>query len=171
LCKQALRSQSEEGSNTALYQIAETAFAWSDEIIDGDFIIKVDITSPEDSAIHPINSNIHVYGDGQGFSYGDSGFTVGSEFFTIQKHLPWHKGENSLAVCDSHLVFQGQTHQIMIEVIDDQASLYVDNRKVASTLIDDEINRSGRNALEKFWDGPAEFTFSNIQIKTLNNVE
>ena len=59
----------------------------------------------------------------------------------------------------------------MIEVIDDQASLYVDNRKVASTLIDDEINRSGRNALEKFWEVPAEFTFSNIQIKTPNYVE
>ena len=59
----------------------------------------------------------------------------------------------------------------MIEVIDDQASLYVDNRKVASTLIDDEINCSGRIALEKFWEVPAEITFPNIQIKTLNNVE
>jgi hypothetical protein len=68
LYEQALRSQSEEGSNTALYQVAETAFAWSDEIIDGDFILKVDITSPEDSAIHPINCSILVYGDGQGFS-------------------------------------------------------------------------------------------------------
>ena len=85
--------------------------------------------------------------------------------------MPWHKGENWLAVYDRHLVFQGQTHQVMIEVVDDQASLNVDNRKVASTLIDDEINRSGRIAFEKFWEVPAEFTFSNIQIKTLNNVE
>jgi hypothetical protein len=52
----------------------------------------------------------------------------------------------------------------MIEVIDDQASLYVDNRKVISTLIDNEINRSGRIALEKFWKVPAEFTFSYILI-------
>ena len=52
----------------------------------------------------------------------------------------------------------------MIEVIDDQASLNVDNRKVISTLIDDEINRSGRIALEKFLEVPDEFTFSNIQI-------
>ena len=52
----------------------------------------------------------------------------------------------------------------MIEVIDDQASLYVDNRKVISTLIDNEINRSGRIALEKFLEAPDEFTFSNIQI-------
>ena len=59
----------------------------------------------------------------------------------------------------------------MLEVIDDQARLYVDNRKVAPTLIDNEINRSGRIALEKFWEFTAEFSFFNIQIKTLNNVE
>ena len=85
--------------------------------------------------------------------------------------MPWKKGENWLAVYDSHLVFQGQTHQVMLEVIDDQSSLYVDDRKVASTLIDDEINCSGKIALEKFWEVPTEFTFSNILIKTLNNVE
>jgi hypothetical protein len=59
----------------------------------------------------------------------------------------------------------------MLEVIDDQSSLYVDDRKVASTLIDDEINCSGRIALERFWEFTTEFTFSNFQIKTLNNVE
>jgi hypothetical protein len=84
-----------------------TAFVWSDEIIDGDFILKVDITSPDYSAIYSINCSILVFGDGQGFSYGDFGFPVGSEFFTIEKHLPWHEGENWLAVYYSHLVFQG----------------------------------------------------------------
>ena len=168
---ESLWSQSEEGSYTALNQTAETAFSWLDEIIDGDFILIEDIISPDDSAIYPINCSILVYGGCQGFSYGNLGFTVGSEFFAIEKHLPWHEVENWLAIYDSHLVFQDQTHQVMIEVIDDQASLYADNRKVASTLIDDEINRSGGIALEKFWEVPAEITFPNIQIKTLNNVE
>jgi hypothetical protein len=65
---ESLWSQSEEGSYTALNQTAETAFAWSDEIIDGNFILKVDIPIPGDSAVYPINCSILLYGDGQGFS-------------------------------------------------------------------------------------------------------
>jgi hypothetical protein len=70
---ESLWSLSEEGSYAALNQTAETAFAWSDEIIEGDFILNVNITSPD----KPAEGVIIIYGDGWDYSYGELLFSPG----------------------------------------------------------------------------------------------
>ena len=59
-----------------------------------------------------------------------------------------------------------EVYTIRVEIINDLASMYVNDKKVLSSFFDtQEIARSGRIGLFKYWfDG--EITFSNIQIKT-----
>jgi hypothetical protein len=49
--------------------------------------------------------------------------------------------------------------------------MYVNGEEVLSSFFDtEEIDRSGRIALYRVW-AEGEITFSNIQVKTLNNGE
>jgi len=66
---------SEDGSYTAFAQEDNDSFAWSNEIVDGDFILNLDITSEDDYSF----AHIIVYGDAMGFSDGNLIFEIGDE--------------------------------------------------------------------------------------------
>jgi hypothetical protein len=157
---EVLWSQSEDGSYTAHAQESDS-FAWSDEIVEGDFILSLEITTLDDSFL----GYIVVYGDGGEFSPGNLIFQIES-VFAIVKDTIYVGGDVWLAEIPSNMKFQpGQTYNVTIEVIDDLASLYLDDTKVTSARIDNQVKRIGKVALLKYWDQD-EVTFSNIQIKT-----
>lgn len=156
--------QTGENSYTALAQNTENVFAWSDEIVEGDFVLEFDISfqdPPEEGVV------IVVYGDGWDYAYGSLLFVIKPYGFSIMKHNA-NDDENFLADQAYQLDFDVRSPRVTIEVSDDRATLYIDSRKVLSAPIDNEVSRSGKIALNKFWIEPAEVTFSNIRIKTLN---
>lgn len=156
-----LWTQSGDGSYTALAQHDNDSFAWSHEIVEGDLILNLDITSDDDYFM----GHIIVYGDAMGFSDGNLIFQIGDENRIIKHSVYIDEELTFLAGYNTDREGQGQTYAVTIEVIDDTASLFVDGRKVISAPLDDEVNRSGRIALFRYW--PAEeVTFSNIQVKT-----
>ena len=60
-------------------------------------------------------------------------------------------------------------HAIAIEIREDNATMFVNGEKVFSAYFDlAEIDRSGKIGLLKKWFDP-EVTFSNLQIRSLND--
>lgn len=156
------------GIYAAKKQTSDTAFAWSEETIEGDFTLTVDITFDGKQYGDDLDDTciILVYGDGLGWSYGNLRFLLGRDWHSIEKNLPFHQGEDFLGSNASHLDINGNTYHITVEVIDGIANLYVDDRKVVSGRLDEEVIQNGKIALEKFFDSRMGCTFSNIRIKT-----
>jgi hypothetical protein len=147
---------------TAIGQKSFDAFAWSTESFEGNLILSLDLESP----VSQSEGCIIIYGDGHEHSNGSLIFCVEWEFYQLEKHTRYHEGENFLAYSPSNIEFTDEIHSVMIEVIDDVASMYVDGEKVISTFFDtEEIDRDGRIGLHKPWVG-SEITFSNISIRT-----
>jgi hypothetical protein len=157
-----------DGSYTARKQKQDTAFAWSDEIIEGDFTLDAEITLNGSNVVDNNGDTciILVYGDGRGWSTGNLSFLVGDVWHFIEKDLPYHDGENWLAHIESNLDVENETYTVTIEIINDIASLAIDGRKILLAPIGDEVIRTGKIALEKFWDSNMGCTFSNIRVKT-----
>ncbi|MCK5646563.1 MAG: toll/interleukin-1 receptor domain-containing protein, partial [Anaerolineales bacterium] len=152
--------ESGEDRYTAIGQKSFDAFAWSTESFEGDLLLRLDLESPFSQS----EGCIIIYGDGHEHSYGSLIFCVESEFYQLEKHTRYHEGENFLAYSPSNIEFKDEIHSVMIEIIDDVASMYVDGEKVISTFFDsEEIDRDGRIGLHKLWVG-SEITFSNILI-------
>jgi len=159
----------ESGDNcyTAVGQHDNDAFAWSTESFEGDLMVSLDLESPM------IRSEgcVIIYGDGHEHSYGSLIFCVESEFYQLEKHTRYHEGENYLTYSQSNIDFRDKVYSVTIEIIDDVASMYVNEEKVLSTFFDTaEIDRSGRIGLHKQWVG-SEITFSNVQVNTSANVD
>lgn len=157
-----------DGIYTARKQKQDTAFAWSDEVIEGDFTLNAEITLNGSNVVDDNGDTciILVYGDGRGWSIGNLSFLIGDSWHFIEKHLPYHDGENWLANIESNLDVENETYNVTIEVLNDVASLAIDGRKVLLAPVDDEVIRTGKIALEKFWDSNMGCSFSNIGIKT-----
>lgn len=163
----------EDGTYSARKQKQGTAFAWSDEIIEGDFTLNAEITLNGSNVVDDNGDTciILVSGDGRGWSTGNLSFLIGDMWHFIEKDLPYHDGENWLAHIESNLDVESQTYNVTIEVINDIASLAIDGRKILLAPIDDEVIRTGKIALEKFWDSNMGCSFSNIRIKTYGSNE
>jgi regulation of enolase protein 1 (concanavalin A-like superfamily) len=165
---ETLWRQSGENSYTTIAEDLSTdTFAWSNEIVEGDLILIAEVTS----LLPDVEGSFIIYGDGTGYSYGCLFFAYGHGVAKIEKHTPYHQGENWLVVNHGDFNFQEPTHIFQIEIIGDKANFYVDDQKVASTFIPDEINRRGRIGLTQYWEEPPGVTYSNIKIKNLNNIE
>jgi len=160
--------QSGENSYTTIAEDLSTdTFTWSTEIVEGDLILIAEVTSP----LSDVEGSFIIYGDGTGYSYGCLFFAYGHGVAKIEKHTPYHQGENWLVLNHGDFDFEEPTHNFKIEIIGDIADFYVDDQKVASAFIPDEINRRGRIGLTQYWEEPPGVTYSNIRIKTLNKVE
>ncbi|HEY42548.1 MAG TPA: TIR domain-containing protein [Anaerolineae bacterium] len=165
---ETLWRQSGENSYTTIAEDLSTdTFAWSNEIVEGDLILIAEVTSP----LSDVEGSFIIYGDGTGYSYGCLFFAYGHGVAKIEKHTPYHQGENWLVLNYGDFNFQEPTHIFQIEIIGDKANFYIDDQKVASAFIPDEINRRGRIGLTQYWEEPPGVTYSNIRIKTLNKVE
>ncbi len=142
---ETLWSQDEESYTVAkVPNTVGESIAWSEEIIEGDFVFSADVTSKyPDSG----QAGFIVYGDGHGFSDGCLIFTFGSGFALITRDTLYHEGENFLVVNEGDFNFQEPTHNMTIEIRGDLVNFYVDAKKVASTFlpIDFEPARQDRN--------------------------
>jgi regulation of enolase protein 1 (concanavalin A-like superfamily) len=158
----------ESGDNryTAIEQHDADAFAWSTETFEGDLMVSLDLERPEIQS----DGCVIIYGDGREHSYGSLIFCVDWDGFGLEKHTKYHEGENSLTFNfgDNN---SDKVYSIIIEIIDDIASMYVNGEKVLSSFFHtEEIDRSGRVGLFRNW-AVGEITFSNIQIKTRSSEE
>jgi hypothetical protein len=153
-----------ENSYTTIAKPSQDTFAWSDEIIEGDFILTAEVTHSS-----PIGeAGFIVYGDGIGFSDGSLIFYYGNGYAYITKHTIYHEGENWLNTNYGDFHFNKGTQVITIEITGGRANFYVDGRKVAFAILPPEINRGGRIGITQHWENPFGVTYSDIKIKTAN---
>lgn len=156
-----LWTQTADDSYTAIDQQDETAWLWSDETFEGDVIFGCDVSTPG-----PIGSAIVLlYGDGLEFTHGNLIFAM-EKIHYIAKHDTFSE-TNFLYAADGIPDMSTETHEMRVEAIDDQVSLYVDGIRACSSHIspEDEIVRSGRIALSKWWECSG-VTYSNIRVRT-----
>ncbi|NIM92878.1 MAG: TIR domain-containing protein [Anaerolineales bacterium] len=145
---------------------SEDTFAWSDEVIEGDFILKADVESKFD---YFGEGMIIVYGDGISWSRGCLIFNITGYWQAIRAHSIYDPEVEWLVMNEMLLDFEERTKfNMTIEVVNDIANLYVDGDKVASTSLPPEINRRGMIGLVKY-QGSEDVTFSNILFKPIED--
>jgi hypothetical protein len=155
----------ETASGTYTVTGSEDTFAWSEEIIEGDFILEADVESNFESYGEGM---IIAYGNGMGWSKGCLIFNVTGYWQAIRANSIYDPDSEALAYIENRLDFNERNKFTMtIEVSNEFANLYVDGEKVTSILLPPEINRSGRIALMKY-KGSNSATYSNIRFKSLN---
>ena len=154
-----------EGDNsyTTISKPSGETIAWSDEIIEGDFILSAEVTSEQPDG----QAQFIISGDGIGFSKGCLIFTFGAGFALITKDTIYHEGENWLVVSEGDFNFQKANHDFTIEIIGDAANFYVDGQKVAFAFLPAEMKRIGRIGIFQHWEEPVGMTYSNIKITNL----
>lgn len=147
----------ENGRYTAIG--SQDTIAWSEEIYEGDLEISLDI---ESSTSHTA-ANVVLYGNGGSLASGNVIFTIANDLQAILADSIYQDGTylfSSLSGVD----FVEQKHNLLITIIDRQASLFLDGEQIASVFLDEQINSSGKIGLLKYWEIP-DVTFSNIQIR------
>jgi hypothetical protein len=154
----------EKNSYTIVQKPPQDTFAWSDEIIKGDFILSAEVTSEQPDGV----ANFIIYGDGSRFSKGCLIFTFGNGYAIITKDTLYHQGENFLVVNEGDFTFREATHNFTIEINANSASFYVDGMNVAFAFLLPEINRQGKVGLFLNWEAPVGVTYSNFLIKMLS---
>jgi hypothetical protein len=145
---------------------SEDTFAWSEEVIEGDFILKADVESDFGNYGEGM---IVVYGDGISWTEGCLIFNITGYWQAIRAHTIYDPEVDWLARNEMLLDFEERnTYGMTIEVANDYANLYVDGDKVASTPLTGDINHRGRIALVKY-KYSEDVTFSNVQLKNLSD--
>jgi hypothetical protein len=151
-------------SRSSRFASKMSSLPWSDEIIEGDFLLSAQVTSE-----HPDGqAQFVVYGDGTGFSDGCLIFTYGPGFALITRDTIYHEGENWLIVSEGDYGFRESTHDFTIEITGDVANFYVDGEKVAFTFFPVETKHQGRVGIFQHWEEPLGMTYSNLKIKALS---
>jgi hypothetical protein len=137
---------------------SKDTYAWSEEQFSGNIEISMDIESSNE----PSAANIIVYGNGTSLSEGNLIFTVATDLQAVLVNSIYGDG-NYLFSSLNTLDFKDQTHTVLIKIIDRKATMYIDDEKITSVYLDDNINTSGYIGLLKYWE-IEDITFSNIQI-------
>ena len=142
----------------------EDTFAWSEKIIEGDVVISVDIESNHKNG----EGVIVVYGKGIKWSQGCLIFNITSDIQSIRAHTPY-EGVEFLCESKKHMKFLDHKFTMLIEIISDKATMYVDKEKIVSTFLPHNIRRKGRVGLFKYWERP-EVSYSNIVIRKMKHL-
>jgi len=159
---------SQDGDSYTVGKVPDSvgdSFAWSEEIIEGDFVFSADVTNEQpDSG----EAGFIVYGDGYGFSDGCLIFTYnyGAEFALISQDTIY--GETWLVFNEGDFDFNEPSHNFTIEIIGDLANFYADGKKVASAFLPPDAKHLGRIGIYQHWESPVSVTYSNLKIKTAN---
>ena len=141
----------------------EDTFAWSKQAVKGDFEFSADVES--DFANYG-EAMVVVYGDGKGWTPGCLIFNITGYWQSIRAHSIYDPEAEWVVQNEEQLDFANRNHYRMtIRVAGDEASLFVDDRLVASTPMFPEFNREGYFALVKY-GGSAPVIFTNIVFKT-----
>jgi hypothetical protein len=150
---------------TTIAKPSQDTIAWSDEIVDGDFILSAQVSSEQpDGRAHFI-----VYGDGVGFSDGCLIFTYQNGYIFIEKDTLYGTDENFLVTMEGDFGFQEPTHDFTIEIKEGAANFYVDGKKVAFTFLPPETKSLGRIGFFADWQETVGMTYSDIKIKSLGS--
>ncbi len=151
-----LWSKTDDGSYMA--QGSKDTIAWSEEVYEGGLELELTVESPSGDR----SPTVLVYGDGQGFSRGVLIFAVANDYQWIAADTPYNG--RFLAVAESQLDSDGQTHTLGIRVADGRATLSWDGLEMASASLGDDVNSSGKVGLFKYWEHPSA-TYSNVRIR------
>jgi hypothetical protein len=152
-----------DNSYTTIASPSQDTIAWSDEIIEGDFILSAQVSSEQSDGI----AHIIVYGDGVGFSQGCLIFTVQKGYVFIERDTLYGTYENFVVTIEGDYGFQVPTHDFTIEIREGTATFYVDGNKAAFTFLPPETKRMGRIGFFADWEESIGMTYSNIKIKSL----
>ena len=143
----------------------EDTFAWSKQIIKGDFEFSADVES--DFANYG-EAMVVVYGNGKGWTPGCLIFNITGYWQSIRANSIYDPQAQWVVHNEERLDFADRNrYRMTIRVVGDEASLFVDDRLVASTPMLPQFNREGYFALVK-WGGSAPVSFSNIVFETGN---
>ena len=146
----------------------EDTFAWSRQPVRGDFEFSADVES--DFANYG-EAMVVVYGDGTGWTPGCLIFNVTGYWQAIRAHSIYDPEVEWVVQNEEKLDFANRNrYRMTVRVAGDEASLYVDDRLVASKPLLPRFNREGYLALVKY-GGSAPVTFSNIVFKSKDTGE
>lgn len=109
---------------------SEDTFLWSEEIVEGDLILSLDLDFGQTNP----GGNVVVYGEGFGWSKGSLIFTIENDFQMIATNT-LYEGYDQLVINSDELDPQDRPYSITIEIIGSVSSLSVDGNKVASANI------------------------------------
>jgi hypothetical protein len=139
-------------------------FAWTEETYSGNLMLSFGM----DIVYGNANSGggcIIVFGDGLGWSEGTLIFCINGEYQTIQINSVY---DDAIFLASSDLSLKNNhDYAFNIEILDDSASLYLDNEKIISTVLPSQINRSGQIGLYKYSEIP-EVTFYKLRFMKLD---
>jgi hypothetical protein len=138
------------------------SIAWSNEVLEGDLVFSVDVTSKQ-----PPHGSAHIifYGDGIGLSKGCLIIHFGDGFAWIEKDSIYHDGSNWLVVNEGNFNLQEETHNITVEITGGIVDVNVDGRIVAITSLPPESKQQGRiGFIQHCEDVCLDVTYSNPQI-------
>ena len=136
-------------------------FAWSENNIEGDFILKLDVESNFGNYGEGL---VIIYGDGQTWSNGSLIFGINGYWQSIRIDTIYSESDDHWLDYKERILAK-QKYTMTIEVEGENAYLYADEMLVASTIIPTKANNSGKIGLVKYWES-ADVTFSNILIQT-----
>jgi len=142
-------------------------FAWSDEEVEGDLVVELDVTSDfaEQREEGHGEASVIVYGDGIGYTRGSLIFTITGYWQAIVAHSPYESG-NWLVFNEHPLdVEPDDTFSMRVEVVDGRARLYVDDEQVATAGVPSGVDPAGRIGLAKY-GGSGDVSFADIRIDT-----
>ena len=141
----------------------EDTFAWSKQAVKGDFELSADVES--DFANYG-EAMVVVYGDGNGWTPGCLIFNITGYWQSIRAHSIYDPEVEWVVQNEEKLDFANRNrYRMTIRVVGDEASLFVDDRLVASTPMLAQFNREGYFALVKY-GGSAPVSFTNIVFET-----
>jgi hypothetical protein len=152
-----------DNSYTTIAKPSQDTIAWSDEIIEGDFILSAQVNSEQSDGI----AHFIIYGDGIGFSEGCLIFTYQNGFIYIERDTLYGTNENFLMTIKGNYGFQVPTHDFTIEINQGAATFFVDGNKEAYTFLPSETKRLGRIGFFADWEESVGMTYSNIKIVSL----
>ena len=152
-----------DNSYTTIAKPSQDTIAWSDEIIEGDFILSAQVNSEQSDGI----AHFIVYGDGIGFSQGCLIFTYQNGVVSIIRDTLYGNDENFLVANPGNYGFQVPTHDFTIEIREGAATFFVDGNKAAFTFLPPETKRLGRIGFFADWTESIGMTYLNIKVKSL----
>jgi len=92
-------------------------------------------------------------------------FCINGKYQTIQTNSVY---DDAVFLASSDISLKNNlNYAFKIEILDDSASLYLDDEKIISTVLPSQINRSGQIGLYKYSEIP-EVTFYKVRFMKLD---
>ncbi len=138
---------------------SKDSFAWSKGVFSGDIELSVDFEKESNNS----EAIIVVFGNGEGWSHGCLIFNIHKDFQWIRAHTVY-KGVKFLAKGPG--ITPGDKYNIKIRISKGTASMLVNGIQTLITTLPQDINKSGKIALFKYWGNPSSI-FRNVTVRKI----